>query len=228
MYLRRLLTLLIMLSFSFLTPLSTAGVIIGGTRVVYSSDKSDATISIKNNEATTPYLIQTWVDPFKGDTASNKPPFTVIPPVSRLEAGQEKVLRIMKVKGELPHDRESLFWFNIKNIPPSSSNPNSLEIAIKTRIKLFWRPATLNITPERAAAKVKWRVQNQQLVIENPSPLHINVMNVTVDKKDVPLNIIPPFDTVRLPLPEGINGHALVWRFVNDFGAISQEIHVTL
>lgn len=193
MYLRRLLTLFIMLSFSFLTPLSTAGVIIGGTRVVYSSDKSDATISIKNNEATTPYLIQTWVDPFKGDTASNKPPFTVIPPVSRLEAGQEKVLRIMKVKGELPHDRESLFWLNIKNIPPSSSKPNSLEIAIKTRIKLFWRPATLNITPERAVAKVKWRVQNRQLVIENPSPLHINVMNVTVDKKRRSLKHHSPF-----------------------------------
>ncbi|WP_236329595.1 fimbrial chaperone [Enterobacter quasihormaechei] len=228
MYSRRLLTPLIMIFFSFLTPLSTAGVIIGGTRVIYSSDKSDATISIKNNEATTPYLIQTWVDPFKGDTASNKPPFTVIPPVSRLEAGQEKILRIMKVKGELPDDRESLFWLNIKNIPPSSSNPNSLEIAIKTRIKLFWRPAKLNMTTERAAAKVKWSIQNRQLVIENPSPLHINVMNVTVDSKDVTLNIIPPFDTVRLPLPEGINGRALIWRFVNDFGAISQEIHVTL
>ncbi len=228
MYLRRLLTLFIMLSFSFLTPLSSAGVIIGGTRVIYSSDKSDATISIKNNESTTPYLIQTWVDPFKKDTSANKPPFTVIPPVSRLEARQEKILRIMKVKGELPDDRESLFWLNIKNIPPSSSNPNSLEIAIKTRIKLFWRPAKLNMTTERAAAKVKWSIQNRQLVIENPSPLHINVMNVTVDSKDVTLNIIPPFDTVRLPLPEGINGRALIWRFVNDFGAISLEIHVTL
>ncbi|HBL4905537.1 fimbrial chaperone [Enterobacter hormaechei] len=212
-------------SFSTSVP---AGVIIGGTRVIYSSDKPDATITIKNNEASIPYLIQSWVDPFHSDSASGKPPFTVIPPVSRLDAGQEKVLRIMKVQGTLPQDRESVFWLNIKNIPPASDKPNSLEIAIKTRIKLFWRPANLNTTPERAATKVKWHIQNRKLIVENPTPLHINVMNVTVDGKDVPLNIVQPFATLTLPLPEGVNGHALVWRYVNDFGAISQDINVAL
>ncbi|WP_263070279.1 fimbrial chaperone [Enterobacter huaxiensis] len=211
-----------------ISTLASAGVIIGGTRVIYLSDKPDATITIKNNEATVPYLIQTWIDPFNNIQTARKPPFTVIPPVSRLEAGQEKVLRIMKVEGELPQDRESVFWLNIKNIPPTSGKPNSLEIAIKTRIKLFWRPATLNITPERAASRVKWHVQNRQLILENPTPLYINVMNVTVDGKDVPLNIVPPFETLHLPLPEGAKGRALVWRFVNDFGAISQDIKVAL
>lgn len=44
-----------------------AGVIIGGTRVIYYSDKSDATITVKNNEKALPYLIQAWVDPFDKD-----------------------------------------------------------------------------------------------------------------------------------------------------------------
>jgi len=92
---------------------STAGIIIGGTRIIYSSDKSDATISVRNNDNTLPYLIQTWVDPFESRDQS-KPPFTVIPPVSRLEPQQEKILRIMKVKGALPDDRESVFWLNVK------------------------------------------------------------------------------------------------------------------
>jgi P pilus assembly chaperone PapD len=103
-----------------------------------------------------------------------------------------------------------------------------MEIAIKTRIKLFWRPASLNITPEHAATQVKWHRENRQLVVENPTPLNINVMNVTVDGKDVPLNIVHPFETLRLPLPEGVNGHALVWRYVNDFGAISQDLKAAL
>ena len=130
----------------------------------------------------------------------------------------------MKTEGNLPQDRESVFWLNIKNIPPASNKPNAMEIAIKTRIKLFWRPALLNITPEHAATQVKWHRENRQLVVENPTPLNINVMNVTVDGKDVPLNIVHPFETLRLPLPEGVNGHALVWRYVNDFGAISQDL----
>lgn len=216
------------LQFAFYSTLSTAGVVIGGTRVIYLSNKSDATITVKNNEVTMPYLIQAWIDPFDNKATSIKPPFTVIPPVSRLEAGQEKVLRIMKIQGDLLQDRESIFWLNIKNIPPASDNPNALQIAIKTRIKFFWRPVTLSITPEQAAARLKWQIQGRQLIVDNPAPLYINVMNVVVDGKDIPLNIISPFSTLRLPLPEGVRGHALEWRFVNDFGAISQTIKIAL
>lgn len=215
------------LSLSLSSSLVNAGVVIGGTRIVYYSDKADATITVKNNDASLPYLIQTWIDPFDSkDTA--KPPFTVIPPVSRLEANQEKVLRIMKVKGELPQDRESVFWLNVKNIPPTSENPNALAIAIKTRIKFFWRPASLKQKPETVFSQIKWRVQKNHLVIENPSPIHINIMNVTVDGKDVPLNIIRPFETLQLPLPAGVSGREVVWRFVNDFGAISNNIKIKL
>lgn len=211
----------------FFSCFSTAGIIIGGTRIIYSSDKSDATISVRNNDNTLPYLIQTWVDPFESRDRSS-PPFTVIPPVSRLEPQQEKILRIMKVKGALPDDRESVFWLNVKNIPPSGNSPNRLEIAIKTRIKLFWRPAALKVTPEAAAPKVTWHTEGGFLVVHNPSAIHVNVMNVTVDGKDVPLNIIRPFETLRLPLPAGTSGHSMVWRYVNDYGGISNAIALTL
>jgi P pilus assembly chaperone PapD len=224
----RFMSVIVTLHFVVLSTSVTAGVIIGGTRVIYSGNKSDATINVKNNEVAIPYLIQAWVDPFDAKAMQTPPPFTVIPPVSRLDAGQEKVLRIMKIQGSLPEDRESVFWLNIKNIPPASAKSNSLEIAIKTRIKLFWRPAKIVETPERAASKVKWHIQNHKLMVENPSPLHVNVMSVHVDGKDVPLNIIKPFETLTLTLPEGISGHSLVWRFVNDFGGISQDIRVAL
>lgn len=208
---------------------ASAGIIIGGTRLVYISDQSDATINVKNKETKLPYLVQVWVDPFDENDKS-KPPFTAIPPVSRLEARQEKVLRIIKTKGALPEDRESVFWLNIKNIPPmgDNANTNTLEIAIKTRIKLFWRPASIKLVPESAALKMKWSVQGKNLIVSNPTPLHINVMSVTVDGKDVPLNMVPPFDKVTLPLPAGVTGKALTWRFINDYGAISQNINVTL
>lgn len=213
----------------FISGMANAGIIIGGTRLVYVGSQSDATINVQNKETKIPYLVQVWIDPFN-DTDKSKPPFTAIPPVSRLEARQEKTLRIIKTQGALPDDRESVFWLNIKNIPPSGddANANTLEIAIKTRIKLFWRPATIKFIPESAALKVKWTIQGNSLIVDNPTPIHISVMNVTVDGKDVPLDMVRPFDKVTLPLPAGVTGHALTWRFINDYGAISQNINVTL
>lgn len=135
----KLFTAIILSVFLVQPALTYAGVVIGGTRVVYLSNNPDKSISVFSKEEKIPYLIQAWVDPFNKEDKS-KAPFTVIPPVSRLEPAQEKVLRIIHTKGvSLPDDRESVFWLNIKNIPPSASNKaaNSLEIAVKTRIKLF-------------------------------------------------------------------------------------------
>ncbi|MBA3112851.1 fimbrial chaperone [Salmonella enterica] len=207
------------------TSISCAGIVIGGTRVIFPGDALDTTISIYNKEKTLPYLIQVWVDPFD-KTDTRKPPFTAIPPVSRLEPEQEKILRLVKTAGDLPKDRESVFWLNVKNIPPSSdkNNGSSLEIAIKTRIKLFWRPAEIKLIPEKAISKVKWRRQGNNLIMENNSPIHINIMDVTVEGKDIPLNMIRPFETLTLALPAGVSGHSVVWRFINDYGAISEPI----
>lgn len=211
------------------TSMAVAGIVVGGTRVIYSGDKPDTTISIYNKETQLPYLIQAWVDPFNKDEKS-KPPFTVIPPVSRIEPNQEKILRIVKTAGELPKDRESVFWLNVKNIPPSSAkeNSSSLEIAIKTRIKMFWRPASIQLIPEKASSKVKWNRQGNQLIVENPNPIHISIMDVSVDGKDVPLNMIKPFEKLTLPMPNGIQGRTLVWRFINDYGAISEPLKQAL
>lgn len=100
--------------------------------MVYLSNNADKSISVFSKEEK--YLISSVLaDPFNKEDKS-KAPFTVIPPVSRLEPSQEKILRIIHTKGvSLPDDRESVFWLNIKNIPPSASNKatNSLEIAVK-------------------------------------------------------------------------------------------------
>ncbi|HGU0951601.1 TPA: fimbria/pilus periplasmic chaperone, partial [Escherichia coli] len=54
-------------------------------------NNADKSISVFSKEEKIPYLIQAWVDPFNKEDKS-KAPFTVIPPVSRLEPSQEKIL----------------------------------------------------------------------------------------------------------------------------------------
>ncbi|MFD3238879.1 FimD/PapC N-terminal domain-containing protein [Rahnella perminowiae] len=73
----------------------------------------------------------------------------------RLNAGEDNSLRIIRTGGILPDDRESLFWLNIKAIPrlPEEAPAGLLQIVVKTRLKLFYRPAAL-LTP---AGQSAWR-----------------------------------------------------------------------
>ena len=202
----------------------SAGVIIGGTRIIFDGTKKEASIGITNPD-NVPYLIQSWID--VQDEQSGKAPFIITPPMYRLDSGQKNIERIVAT-GSLPQAKESLFWINIKAIPSASKQMNSLQIAVKTRIKLFWRPANIRLIPEDAAPKVKWRREGRNLIAENPNPIHISVMDVIVDGHDVPLNMIRPFETLTLPLPANSAGGQMTWRFINDYGAVSDPIKMTL
>ncbi|HAM5776120.1 TPA: pilus assembly protein, partial [Escherichia coli] len=43
-----------------------------------------------------------------------------------------------------------------------------------------------------------------------------------------PLNMIRPFETLTLPLPANSAGGQMTWRFINDYGAVSDPIKMTL
>ncbi len=66
-----------------------------------------------------------------------------------------KNLERIVMTGSLPQGQESLFWLNIKAIPSASKQMNSLQIAVKTRIKLIYRPESLRAsTPEEQTNKL--------------------------------------------------------------------------
>jgi chaperone protein EcpD len=63
------------------------------------------------------------------------------PPLFRLDAMKEQMVRIVPTAHNLPTDRESVFYFNAQEIPAASNDDgNTLKIALRTRIKLFYRP----------------------------------------------------------------------------------------
>ncbi|MDH8489617.1 fimbria/pilus periplasmic chaperone, partial [Klebsiella pneumoniae] len=76
-----------------------AGIVIGGTRVVYDGDKKEASASIRNPEKSGVYLVQTWVD---NGERRGKAPFIVTPPLFRINPGEENMLRIIRTGGNLP------------------------------------------------------------------------------------------------------------------------------
>lgn len=194
-----------------------AGVIIGGTRVIFDGGKKEASISI-NNADSVPYLIQSWVDMPEGN--ANKAPFIVTPPLYRLDGGQQNIERIL-LSGSLPQDKESLFWLNIKAIPSASKQENSLQIAVKTRIKLIYRPSGLKgTTPEEQANKLTWSRSGNKLMVTNPTRYVINFNEISVgDKKLDEVSWVAPGATAVFSLPAGANGNHISFKVINDYGS---------
>ncbi|MDE9619339.1 fimbrial biogenesis chaperone [Citrobacter portucalensis] len=200
-----------------------AGVSIGGTRVIYDGGKKEASLSVNNPDAI-PYLIQTWIETPSNDTG--KLPFIITPPLYRLDKGQQNVMRII-CTGNLLENKESLFWLNIKSIPSAERKDNTLQIAIKTRIKLIYRPAGLNqSTPEAQADKLHWKLAGKIIQVTNPSPYFINFNEITVAGKRLEdVTFVAPASTASFVLPPGITGGAITYRIINDYGGIGEAHH---
>lgn len=201
---------------------SWAGVVVGGTRVVYEGAKKETSISVRNPEKATPYLIQSWIEDVSA-AGTKKAPFIMTPPLFRLDGGQENVLRIIRTGGEIPQDKESVFWVNIKSIPSSEqSDNNKLQISVKTRIKLFYRPANLSGNVADAYKALTFTRSNNQLTVKNPSPYYVSFYQVSVGGKEIKdAGMVAPHNSLTWTLPVGATG-SVSWQAINDYGGISE------
>lgn len=204
---------------------SPGGVTVGGTRLIYDGSRKEASLSVTNSD-TAPYLIQSWAENQNG--GAEKVPFIVTPPLFRLEGNQQNVLRIVRTAGSLPEDRESLYWLSVKSIPRGTpqGEANTLQIAVKSRIKLIYRPAALSGVPEDQAEKLSWRVAGNRLTVTNPTPFVMNFKQVRVGGRDVKdATYVLPMSQATFTAPSGVAG-TVSWKLISDYGGVGRE-HTT-
>ncbi|WP_354686458.1 fimbria/pilus periplasmic chaperone [Cupriavidus necator] len=168
---------------------ANASVVIAGTRVIYNATDTETTIKL-TNEGKSPALTQVWLD--KGDPksapASIDVPFTVTPPVARIDPGKGQTLRIIYTGEPLPQDKETVFWLNVLEIPPKpaadDAGANKLQLAFRSRIKLFFRPAGLKDSAEDAPARIVWRLTRADgkpgIEARNPTSYYVSFAGVDV------------------------------------------------
>lgn len=207
---------------SLLSASVQAGVIVGGTRVIYNGEKKETSISVKNPDNSS-FLIQSWSD--AGESSADKSPFMVTPPLFRLGGGQENTLRIIRTGGKLAEDRESLYWLNIKSIPATEKkdNVNTLQIAVKTRIKLIYRPQSLTQQPEDLTGKLSWQRSGNKLTVSNPTAYYMNFSTLKVGTSTVKdATYVAPMSSASFSIPNGASGD-VSWTLINDFGSIGSE-----
>ena len=205
---------------------ANAGVVIGATRVVFDGSKKEASLSVSNPDAV-PYLIQSWIE--AGNNSAAKVPFIITPPLYRLDNGQKNVERIV-LAGAVPQDKESLYWLNIKAIPSAPKTDNSLQIAVKTRIKLIYRPEALKgQMPEEQAAKLTWQRSGNEIQVNNPGSLVINFNEITVAGKRIEdASYVLPGSSARFTLPNGVSGGSVQFKIINDYGGVGEVHHASL
>ncbi|HGJ5875514.1 MAG TPA: molecular chaperone [Arsenophonus sp.] len=72
----------------------------------------------------------------------------------------------------MPTDHESVFYLNVLDIPPKPTNlktKNTLQLALRTRIKLFYRPQNISKTSQDIADHIKINKAGKALFIANPT-----------------------------------------------------------
>lgn len=201
-----------------------AGIVIGGTRVIYDATAKDASISVNNPDAI-PYLVQTWIDNNSGNTQTA--PFIVTPPLYRLNGGQQSTMRIVYSGATLPDNQESLFFINIKAIPSTTKKANVLQVAVKSRMKLIYRPASLrNSEPEKFAEKLSWSVSSGKLNVTNPTPYYMNFGEVSVNKVKVnSATWVAPNSSASFPVPGTLSAGRVEFKLINDYGGLTELFH---
>lgn len=193
------------------------------TRLVFNESDKSISVTLRNNNEKLPYLAQSWLEDEKGNKITS--PLAVLPPVQRIDAmmnGQVKIQALPDIH-TLPSDRESLFYYNVREIPPKTGKANTLQIALQTRIKLFWRPKALEKIDMRKPwqFKVTLTRSGQDYTVNNPTPYHVIISDASTQKKGPtaagfkPLVMSPK---TSQPLKAKMDS-APVLTYINDYGA---------
>ncbi len=215
--------------------LSQGALVVSGTRVVFDSDKRSVSLIISNPSDRT-YAVQTWVNTVADDTITAVP-FIPSPPLFRLDPKKEQQLKINGLPNDLPTDRESLFYFNIQEIPQTAhaGQSNVLNIALRTRLKFFYRPSQLKDNPVNRLKDLQWSVHKvdgkTRLQVDNPTPFHVSFTQIKVSGKDrqQTLNspaMAEPFSSQQYPL-DNIKPQAslqVTFAAINDYGGVTPDM----
>ncbi|HIF6628448.1 TPA: fimbria/pilus periplasmic chaperone [Serratia marcescens] len=162
------------------TPMTQAAVALDRTRAVFNGDGKSISLNISNDNKQLPYLAQAWLEDAKQQKVTQGA-LVVTPPVQRLEPGAKSMLRVSATPAaaQLPQDRETLFYFNLREIPPRSDKPNVLQIALQTKIKLFYRPKAIVAAPGAVwQDQLVLHEEGDGYRIENPTPYYITVIGL--------------------------------------------------
>lgn len=199
----------------------SAGLSLNKTRIIFNEGDKSASVTFKNN-VDSPFLVQNEIY----DVDNQKSDFFVITPaIFRVEKNSTFMMRIFpSLLNLLPKDRESVFYFSARAIPPKRDDEKSrgkLSIVTNLVIKLYYRPKNLTMAAKESYEKISVNYANNTLTVNNPTPYYTTLVDMKVNNtRKIKNKMVAPYSNVTIPNMVGLNSFS--WRIINDYGGTTK------
>ncbi|WP_127959897.1 molecular chaperone [Serratia microhaemolytica] len=222
-------SLVLGLLFSSAVAVAAGGVGLNTTRVIYPENAKSVTVSLRNTDESQSYLVKASLsaDP----EVFSAVPFVITPPIFRMEPSSTNLMRIAFKGGNLPQDRESVFYLKTTAIPSYSAQNSRLQnnsksamvsFATASTVKFFYRPAGLADDSESAQKNLKFFAVEGGIKVENSSPYFVSFQYIKVNGKtltiadDAQVKMLSPFSSKVYSAKE--RQGKVDWVTIGDYG----------
>lgn len=192
----------------------------GATRVVISDENNEGSINVHNRDDNN-YLIQSWV---LDENEKVTEDFVLTPPLFKLNGKTSNSLRILLINN-LPQDKESLFWLNVKFIPSTSKSEktNKLTVAINNQVKLIYRPKSISKNEMlNEFKKISFKRIGDSVEINNPTKYYMSFSEILIGGKAVESpSYISPESKKKIVIDKNIRGSNLEFIVIDDLGKLN-------
>ncbi|HCR2161363.1 TPA: molecular chaperone [Enterobacter asburiae] len=216
------------LIFSLISGAATAGIIIGENKIYFSGKKDFVDVRVRNPSEENYLLVSRVVSEESRhniESAVQEKNFIVTPPAVSLKAGKERILRIAKADiKSLPGNRESMHFLSVTSIPEDKTAENSVQIAVRTWIRLIYRPENLI---KNKKLEYNLEKNGSEVKFNNKSPFYLFFSGVEFNRNTVTgLKVIPPFGNAIIG--ECFERCDISYELLNDDGSIGQKEKLSL
>ncbi|MGF6916372.1 fimbrial biogenesis chaperone [Paraburkholderia sp. 40] len=218
-----------------------ASVIMPSTRVIFDGNAREQSLQFSNQDDG-PSVMQVWVDSGNAqstpDTADA--PFLVTPPIFRIEPKAGQTVRLVFTGKDLPQDRESVFYFNTLQIPSKNAayaDQNQMLVMLRNRLKLFYRPAGIEGSAQKAQQQLTFRIgkqgKSERVTANNPSSYYISLLDGSVTcgthTATFAADMLAPHSeagwSIKGECPLEGATPSLKIKYVDDYGAVHESEH---
>lgn len=202
-----------------------AALSLDATRYIYES-KDESISVIINNDSDVEFGAQIWIDDInKKDT---RPTFVATPSFFKIKPHGRQVVRVLNVSDHMPTDKESIYWLNLQEIPPLHKG-SGLALAIRTRVKLIYRPSDIAKNRNGAESNLSVEEKRNETWLVNSTPFIFAIGTVYDNKNNVvpfshedqdKLTMFMPGDEVKINSNFGVKSVVAL----NDYGNTDTHI----
>lgn len=200
------------------------------TRVIMHSDKKRVSFPVNNN-LSYPVLFHALV--LDDEKSGYSPYFITSPEVTELKPNQTKMVQMVRLGGDFPMDRETLFYLQGHFLPSdvsTSSKKVGVNLSYALQMKLFFRPAKLKAefdAIDEHMDEIDFKVVAGKLIAKNNSPYYLTINTLKTDKELINVqparSMIKPFGTQEFDIHQH-DPKTISWTLLNDGGFATEPM----